>query len=474
MADGESSARVRLAELSGGKGGPLVVQLSRGLAAGLNLPVKRPAIEVRVGGICTSALLSLAGGEDTSIRMSSFLLNLLHIPVEATCNARWDSVGNCLSLGPVIGVFVSAQQSGRLFFGRTERAHEKVLSIARGLGAIAYLFSLLDIDWGRGLIRGWTRTLSPEGVKWCSSIRPFPDVIYDRSLRRAEAITLRELMEKEGNETPLFNAMPKLCKWETMEILRQCDPVKDILPETILYRDASSVLEMLSRYDAVYLKPDDLSRGQGVFRVSRLPGGRLRVEYRDHPVNRVEDVNSGTELNRFLAPYRRQDRNYIVQQRIDLAEHGGVPFDIRALVQKDITGRWAIGGIVARLAAEGSVITSPRSGGSVAPISLALNSAFPGSASGLQEQVEARAIEIAECIERRYRPCGEIGLDMGIDKNGRIWLIEANGKPLKVSLERLGDPAAEERMYRLPVEFCFYLAGFGGGDSNARGAGHHE
>lgn len=472
MADGESSARVRLAELSGGKGGQLMVQISRGLAASLNLPVKRPAIEVRVGGICAAASLKLTGGGDTSIRMGSSLLKLLHIPVEATCNARWDSVGNCLNLGPVIGVFISAQQSGQLFFGRTERAHEKVLAIAQELGAIAYLFSLLDVDWNRGLIRGWTRTMSPEGVKWRSSISPFPDVIYDRALRRTEAITLREQMKKEGNKTPLFNAMPKLRKWETMEILRQCDPVKDILPETILYRDEGSVLEMLSRYDAVYLKPDDLSRGQGVFRVFHLPDGRLRVEYRNHPINRVENVSSGTELNRFLAPYRSQDRNYIVQQRISLAEHGGVPFDVRVLVQKDITGRWAIGGIVARLAAKGSVITSPRSGGGVAPVPLALRSAFPRDAARLQEQLEARAIEIAECIERRYPPCGEIGLDMGIDRDGGIWLIEANGKPLKVSLERLGDPVVEERMYRLPVEFCFHLVGFGRSGSSTRGVDH--
>jgi hypothetical protein len=49
---------------------------------------------------------------------------------------------------------------------------------------------------------------------------------------------------------------------------------------------------------------------------------------------------------------------------------------------------------------------------------------------------------------------------MAIDNNKKLWLIEVNGKPLKVSLKRLGKPEVMAICNRRPIEYAVKLAGF--------------
>ncbi|MDD3894034.1 MAG: hypothetical protein PHU36_03325, partial [Syntrophomonadaceae bacterium] len=54
---------------------------------------------------------------------------------------------------------------------------------------------------------------------------------------------------------------------------------------------------------------------------------------------------------------------------------------------------------------------------------------------------------------------GELGLDVGIDKNGALWLIEVNSKPRKTT-ESEYSTAVMRKTFKRPLEFASYLAGF--------------
>lgn len=115
------------------------------------------------------------------------------------------------------------------------------------------------------------------------------------------------------------------------------------------------------------------------------------------------------------------------------------------------------------MGAQDSIITSPRSGGAVADLPTVLKEEFEEddyTKDGLYEKVIEVGREVAKTIEAEFGDCVELGLDMTIDIDGRVWIIEVNGKPLKVSLKWLNDPNLMTRCYCRPVEYAVFLTGF--------------
>ncbi|ODA40006.1 YheC/YheD family protein [Desulfosporosinus sp. BG] len=49
------------------------------------------------------------------------------------------------------------------------------------------------------------------------------------------------------------------------------------------------------------------------------------------------------------------------------------------------------------------------------------------------------ALKITQMIEEQFGLFAELGFDLCVDLNGNISLLEVNGKPLKVSIEKLRD-----------------------------------
>ena len=48
----------------------------------------------------------------------------------------------------------------------------------------------------------------------------------------------------------------------------------------------------------------------------------------------------------------------------------------------------------------------------------------------MEEMLKHKAITVAKVLEQQIDgPLGELGLDMGIDINRKIWLFEVNAKP---------------------------------------------
>ncbi|MHB8172766.1 MAG: YheC/YheD family endospore coat-associated protein, partial [Thermincolia bacterium] len=300
---------------------------------------------------------------------------------------------------------------------------------------------------------------------WVARVLPLPNVIYDRCFGpygRAGSYKLRAMLE-EIPDVKLFNAMPKLKKWETYQVLSHNPRLWDYLPKSVLYSELQDLSKALADWGKLYIKPNGLSKGQGVFRVSEGYDGGLVVEYRTRKENITLFLNSAEEFDGLLSSYREKGGGYIIQQQINLARYKGYPFDLRVLCQKSILGEWIIGGIVARVAARGSIITSPRSGGTVAPWSAVMKNIFKENMQGtVSGQLKEIAMEVCRTIENHYGCCGELGLDLAVDSKGKVSIIEVNGKPLKVSLKRLNDPELNKEIYANPIKFAWFLARYRG------------
>lgn len=364
-----------------------------------------------------------------------------------------------LEIGPYVGIFINHEKIKLLTSGKSVTEYTKFNAACKSLYGLISFFSIENIDWNRKLVQGLVR----ENSRWVFQTLPLPVIIYDRNVEnnsRAESIELRKRLK---GICQILNPMAKLRKWETIKAIEKNPKLFSIIPTTIQYENSNDLENSLKLYPSLYLKPDSLSKGKGIFRVSKNQNEKYKIEYRTPEKNHTVTLKHLKDLEILMSQYLEKGGGYIIQQEINKALFKGNSFDFRALFQKDFQGVWQLSGAAGRIAGKGSIITSPRSGGAVEDLETILKEVFNESfttSNGLYENIVSLGREICLSLEKEFGDCIELGLDMAIDINKKIWLIEVNGKPLKVSLKRLGNPEVMARCNRRPIEYAVKLAGF--------------
>jgi hypothetical protein len=364
-----------------------------------------------------------------------------------------------LEVGPYIGVFINQAKIKFLSKGKNVTEYIQFDTACKSLYGLCCFFSIDNIDWDRRVVQGLVR----ENSGWVIQILPLPKIIYDRNVENNCRVESIELRKRLRGICQILNPMAKLAKWETIKTIEKSSKLFSIIPTTIQYENFSDLENSLKLYPSLYLKPDSLSKGKGIFRVSKNQNEEYKIEYRTPEENHMVSLKNLKDLEILMEKYIEKGRGYIIQQEINKATFRGNSFDFRALFQKDFQGDWQLSGAAGRIAEKGSVITSPRSGGAVEGLETILKEVFNEDftiSNGLYENIVRLGREICLSLETEFGDCIELGLDMAIDINKKIWLIEVNGKPLKVSLKRLNNPEVMGTCNRRPIEYAVRLAGF--------------
>lgn len=393
-----------------------------------------------------------------SISFSNDLEQVIHIPDGTLLQINKINERH-IELGPLIGIFVNQIKVQELISGTNISEYIQFDRACKKLSGFCYFFSRDNIDWENNLVLGIFRT----NDSWSTSILPLAKVIYNRNVEGNCVYESLELKSRLPMNFIMLNNTPKLSKWDTLQLLKSNPQLASAVPETVLYTSYLDVEKFLGKYASAYLKPNLLSKGRGVFKISNLSANNFKVSYRTKDLNHVVVIDDLKKLDILLNKYSTDGGGYIIQREIKKAFFRESPFDFRLLYQKDYKGNWKPGGIASRIAANGSIITSPRSGGSVEDFSLVLKEVFyedSATKGGLYEKVINIGREICLSIEAEFGTCVELGIDMTIDVRHKIWIIEVNGKPLRVSLERLNKPEVILRCNSQPIEYCVYLSGF--------------
>ncbi|MFC5468366.1 YheC/YheD family protein [Cohnella suwonensis] len=324
----------------------------------------------------------------------------------------------------------------------------------RGLRVMA--FAPWTWDWREGTVKGWTWDTGER--RWITAREPLPAVAYDRAWpetddeKRRYRAALRRLREN-AKLTLLNGCLPH--KGKVYESLAKIGSLRKLIPPTALYRGPDSLSEWLNEYaGAAFLKPIAGSKGRRVAAVSERRDGTVALTGRlnDNRPFRIEAANRREAIDR-LARWIG-DRSYLMQPLLELNNEDGNPFDLRALMQKDADGRWALTGIAARLGAAGTVTANLHGGGTAAPAYGTLARQF-GECRGreLLRKATDASFAIAASLETSFGRMAEIGLDYGIDRNGKLWFLEANAKPGRAAMASAGASAASAAAER-PLSYA--------------------
>jgi len=213
----------------------------------------------------------------------------------------------------------------------------------------------------------------------------------------------------------------KLTKYR---ILRASSALAKRLPRTRPF-SKHGFYEYVRRYGKVIAKPISGSGGAGVILISRTDSGRYEV----HRGRHKRKFRGKKKTYRYLR--RKISRRYLLQRAISLARVGGRPFDVRVMVQRKSGSDWHVTGMLAKLAGKGYIITNiKRSGGYVLPLASALSgSNMRGNRAHVISTLRQVALAAAKRLSTYYTSQRVFGFDMGVDKNGKVWIIEANLRP---------------------------------------------
>lgn len=424
---------------------------------------KNDFIKIRIGQITINTRLLIKEGKRKYFILSPSLASKLFIKNKYHLKIRYDSNNKSLHIGPIIGIFCTSIPYKQDYDPNSIQAELIFLSkITRTFPACIYIFTAQSINWGNRSVRGYQyKQITPDKGIWTSSIFPLPDVVYDRIASRLSeskpSIKSTKKMLRSFENLYYFNPS-FLNKWKVHELLSLNYDLVKYLPETMILNKENLDI-MLSKYGVLYIKPENGSLGKGIIKLNKQ-GEKLKYIMYGQRINRGIADNSEEFLKR---SYKfRNNRPYIVQQGLDLQRYKGAPFDIRIIFQKNFEGKWKISKKFVRVAAHGRSIANLSSGGSAETSKKILRKVV--QRKNEIEKINTSILELctlaAETLEKNSRECfGELGLDLGIDKNLQIWLIEINSKPRKTTETELSQIIVKNT-FRNPLLYSIHLAGF--------------
>ncbi|RKN85523.1 YheC/YheD family protein [Paenibacillus ginsengarvi] len=333
----------------------------------------------------------------------------------------------------------------------------KLTLIGKELGLTVFVFFPNRIDWQRRRVVGYA--YSAESGRWEKGVFPFPDAVYDRcfysnrSTYAAYREPIRRLMSTPGIH---FLGYGLKGKWNVHQMLMRDERIEPFLPETERLQDTNDIARWLDGKGELFLKPQGGSHGKGVLRIQKIPNG-FGVTGR---TSRNEPVCYDFRSSRRMLDWVRQftdGRPYLIQRYLHLNTASGDAFDIRALMQKNRKGLWELTGLAVRQGAPGSVTSNLHGGGHAEEAKPYLGRLYGDAAGDILETVKTLAQRVPEVLEQHHGRLVELGVDIGVDTDGSVWLLEANSKPGRSAFAALPGKQASLAAVRNPMLYAKYV-----------------
>jgi hypothetical protein len=417
-------------------------------------------IQIELGNKTATVKVVASRNSGAQIYLSSAIARQLALPYTGTTRAAFDQTK--LKLGPVIGILTTGFTGNpEMPFGSRSILFRQFLVAGASEKPYFFVFTPEMIDWSKKTVKGWYY----KNQRWQAFTSPLPDVIYERVPNRkaesAQHVRLCLLRLRESSQCQIFN-QGFFNKWSVHQLLSNHPRTAQYIPESYLSPSLSTLSQILEKHHMVYLKPISGSLGLGIFRITRHPKegyfcrfhqGERNVLHRFRTLEKLISHYFGNNLERF--------KRYMVQQGIRLIKVNHRPVDFRVHLHKDITGQWKVIGIGTKAAGFGCVTTHVRTGGEILSTDDFLKSAFKEHSDHMRRKLEQAAIDIAETLEIQLSgPLGELGLDMGIDRNWQIWMFECNAKPGRHIFHHPSLKEAGRKSAKCITEYSLKLADF--------------
>jgi hypothetical protein len=346
---------------------------------------------------------------------------------------------------PLIGILT--YRSGTFIAGKNYLVRLTLAAEAYGCGLIVY--SPADINEDNGFVYGFVYDSKTKA--WKRKKTRLPDIVYDRFSNMSPEVFKKYAKYRSASRLPYLNNR-FAHKWNAHRFLSQNSDIAPYLPETFpMQRGAFA--QMIKKYSELYVKPVNGSGGKGILRI-RKRQNVFELTGRDRRGCIIRNViRSLSSAERFLLLWcQQQGRSFILQQGLTLSLLEGTICDSRVLVQKNEQNTWAITGMMGKRSPERFVTSNLQSGGQAISLEKLFSQRFSEQEMFLiLEEIKRVSLLLPPYIESKFGNFIEFGIDIGIDTNGRVWIIEVNTKPNRELFRLAGQMDVYKQAIEMPI-----------------------
>jgi hypothetical protein len=366
-----------------------------------------------------------------------------------TIHGRDNIEGGTVMLQETIGIMFDSRMYRGIPAGRTgQESLANVEQAAACYGLTPCFLRLEDVDADTKTCIAYVKK---DGI-YVRQRMPLPSVIHNRALqlRRSEQHQVTKLL-LQGIQ--VYNVRNRYRKDHIHDMLYQDPGLRQHLPRAVK-ATPESLAYMMENYDDLVIKPCSGSIGHGIIRIFQKDGQwKLTCETRTSRKGWATfRLNKGQLPS---ATLRRIFRHaYLIEERIPLVRFEGRPVDLRVSVQRGSDGLWGITGIFAKVAPAHTFVTNIAQGSKVMTLAEALElETNDWHALELEARIRSVGLRIAQTLASSLPHLADLGLDLGITENGKIYFIECNGRDQRYGFRKAGMTETWKASYRQPMAY---------------------
>jgi glutathione synthase/RimK-type ligase-like ATP-grasp enzyme len=332
----------------------------------------------------------------------------------------------------------------------------KIAQLAKKWGISVVRFTPTSIQPITHDVNGYS--FHPDKNAWVEATFPIPPFIYDRCFYTTKESYSKnspivEWLKKSPNTNFLGYGLPS--KWSIYQSLKSVLDIAPFLPITEQASSEEVINNFLQDYKTIILKPDHGSQGKGIFKVTKKRS-RFEISTQNKENTITKEFETTEDFQKFLNSLIIK-RDYLVQPFYSLSDRSDRPFDIRILMQKNKFGEWSETGRGVRTGSQSHFVSNLFSGATISNFDDYLQTYSYRNKQIILSEIDQISKTLPKVLEDNFSRLFELGIDIGIDKYLKIYILDCNSKPgRKVALET--NREKEMEIIEAPLAYCSYLA----------------
>jgi hypothetical protein len=386
--------------------------------------------------------------EKDTIKIPEHLINLLYLPKDIKFQVKINN--NIIQFGPIIGLLFKKSKN-KLNKIRLTQYLKYALDYSKTNGILC-VFASESINFEKSTVEGFY--YNPESNKWISATLPIPDSIFRRtSLPQNIFNKLSNTTKNKVFNSYFFN------KWEFWKTGLKDNVIKNHIPYTEIINSPEGVIKQLEKYNFLYLKPINGTFSKGIVRLEKEDDKYL-IKTNSHIKPLV--FNSNNELINYLLKLV-SNKTYLAQQGVNVIKLTDGYTSLRVIMQKNKHLKWQCTGIIARIGESRGISSNYNSWGYGLTLEDFLSKSHQLSEYEIAEkrrEVINICTSICNMIEKTWGNYGDVGIDIGIDKDLNVWIFEVNKTHMHYIPLKINDYKMYNKVKTTPIEYAVALSGF--------------
>lgn len=312
-------------------------------------------------------------------------------------------------------------------------------AVAKMEGMPFYYFSFNNVDFNAQKIDGWVY----HHGEWAQTVMDFPTVIINscNPKTKKQSAILNKL-----KEYAIFTSYPVGNKLKVYKKVLKTKEFSSYLIPSAQLNNPLELITFLQEHSRSVIKPLNGNQGKKVLFIEKLNEQPLYKLTDGQKVN----VFNQKELEALITALIREQK-YMLQPFIECKTKSGLIFDFRLHVQKNGLGLWEITLIYPRISGNAKLISNISSGGYRGDLEPFLFDEFGEESERIKTVLEHFALSFSAHFDTLYEHSfDELGIDVGIDSQRRLWIFEVNWRP--------GCKHREFEVARRLIPYCNFLA----------------